>query len=78
MECGPATSDEVENVAWPDELIVTVDNTVEPSLKTIVPVGVPAPGAIALTLAVKVTELFSTDGFAEEAIPTVVEATLTV
>ena len=40
--------------AWP-ELNVAVPRVVVPSLKVTVPVGVPLPGAAALTVAVKVT-----------------------
>ena len=43
------------------------------------PVGVPAPGGIALTVAVKVTVCPNTDGLAEDAVTAVVvEAWLTV
>src|SRR5438067_8227813 len=37
-----------------------------PSLKLIVPLGVPAPGAVAFTVAVNVTDWPNTDGFADE------------
>ncbi len=39
-------------------------SVVMPSAKVTVPVGVPAPGALAEIVAVKVTELPKTDGFA--------------
>lgn len=77
-ECEPATSEEVENVAWPAELIGTVVRVVEPSLKAMLPVGVPAPGATTLTVAVSVTDPFRMDGLAEELNVVVVEAGLTV
>jgi len=54
MTCAPAVSELVVNVAG--LLSVPVPRTVVPSLKVTVPVGVPAPGATALTVAVKVTD----------------------
>src|SRR5216684_2488487 len=48
------------------------------SLKFTVPVGVPAPGAVALMVAVKVTDWPNTDGFADELRLVVVDAWLTV
>lgn len=56
----------------------TVVKIVEPSLKEMLPVGVPTPGAAALTVAVNVTELLRTDGFAEELTVVIVELRLTV
>jgi hypothetical protein len=56
---------EVVKLAWP-ELSVPVPITFEPSLKVTVPVGVPAPGLAALTVAVNVTDWPNTDGFADE------------
>ena len=53
-------------------------NVFVPSLKLTVPVGVPAPGETALTVAVKVTDWPETDGFAEEATVVVVLALFTV
>ena len=55
-----------------------VARAVAPSLKTTLPVGVPAPGATALTVAVKVTDWPNTDGLAEEARATALLAWLTV
>jgi hypothetical protein len=55
----------VVNVAWP-ELNVPVPSVVKPSLKTTVPDGVPDPGALAVTVAVKVTDCPDTDGLADE------------
>jgi len=40
--------------------------TVTPSRKFTVPVGLPAPGAVTVTVAVKVTDCPNTDGFADE------------
>ena len=41
---------------------VALPSRVEPSLKLTLPVGVPAPGAVTLTVAVKVTFCPKTDG----------------
>src|SRR5438094_6081051 len=49
-----------------------------PSWKLTVPVGVPAPGAVAFTVAVKVTDCPNTDGFADELRLVDVAAWLTV
>ena len=53
-------------------------SVVAPSLKVIVPVGVPEPGAIAAMLAVNVTDWPDTDGFTEEATAVVLPAWFTV
>lgn len=55
----------MENVAFP-LLSVPVPNTVAPFLNVTVPVGVPLPGAIATTVAVKVTDWSNTDGLCDE------------
>src|SRR5438445_694456 len=65
MECEAAASEVVVKVAWP-ELRLPVPRVVAPSLKVTVPVGVPAPGATALTVAVNVTGWPNTVGVAEE------------
>ena len=57
---------------------VPVPSVVVPSLKVTVPVGLPLPGATALTVAVKVTDWPNAEGFAEEASVVVVLALLTV
>src|SRR2546425_13845 len=64
-------------VAWP-ELRVTVARVVAPSLKAIVPVGVPVLGDDAVTVAVKVTVCPETEGLAEDVSAVVVPALLTV
>ena len=64
-------------VAMP-ALSVPVPSVVAPSLKVTVPVGVPAPGAVAATVAVKVTACPNTDGLAEEESAVVVLAMFTV
>jgi hypothetical protein len=40
----------------PDPVIVPLPITIAPSLKVTVPVGVPLPGLVMLTVAVKVTD----------------------
>ena len=65
------------NVAWP-ELRVLVPIGVAPSLKVTVPVGVPVPGAVGVTVAVKVTDWPKTEGLTEETPAVVVPALLTV
>ena len=47
-------------------------------MKVTVPVGVPAPGALAVTVAVNVTDWPKTDGLTDETNALVVEAALTV
>src|SRR5207245_2459976 len=54
------------NLAWLELCRVPVSRVLRPSLKVIVPVGVPAPGLFAVTVAVKVTDCPDTDGLAEE------------
>ena len=51
---------------------------VELSVKLTVPVGVPEPGEVALTVAVKVTTWFRAEAFGEELTTTVLEALLIV
>ena len=55
----------MENVAFP-LLRAAVPNTVAPFLNVTVPVGVPFPGATAVTMAVNVTDWPNTDGLCEE------------
>ena len=50
----PAASPEVVNEATPVESSVAVPRLDAPSLKVMAPVGVPAPGATALTVTVNV------------------------
>ena len=47
-------------------------------MKVTVPVGVPAPGLTALTVAVKVTDSPNTEGFTDELTEVLVAALLTV
>lgn len=50
----------------------------DPSMNVTVPVGVPAPGATTVTVAVKVTGWLRIDGLDEELTAVLVEALLTV
>src|SRR5213078_4106364 len=59
IEWEPTASVLVTNVAWPEPFRVPVPRVLEPSLKVTVPVGVPAPGLLAVTVAVKVTDCVS-------------------
>ena len=47
-------------------------------MKMTVPVGVPLPGAVGLTVAVKVTDWPKTEGFADETTVVVVPSCVTV
>jgi hypothetical protein len=73
IECEPAASTEVENVAWP-ALSVAVPMTLAPSNNWTVPVGVPVP----VTVAVKVTACPAVDGFAEDVTAVLVALPFTV
>jgi len=77
IECVATESDDVPNVAFP-ELNAPVPKGVAPSMKVTVPLGVPAPGATALTVAVNVTNWPNTDGWTEEVTAVVVAAWFTV
>ena len=66
MECAPAVSVVVANVATREPFSVPVPSVVAPSLNVTVPVGVPLPGATALTVAVNVTDWPTVEGLAEE------------
>src|SRR2546425_10540052 len=72
MACEPTASVLVTNVAWPEPSRVPVPRVLEPSLKVTVPVGVPAPGLFAVTVAVKVTDCPDTEWRSEEGTPVVV------
>ena len=57
----------------------TAEPNLEPSmLNCTVPVGVPEPGAAALTVTVKLTDWFRTEGLAEEVMAAVEPSLLTV
>src|SRR5215471_17384041 len=72
MECAPSVSAEVVTAAWPAASSAAETRDVHPSWKATVPVGVP-PTEDA-TVAVKVTDWPSVEGFNEEARTVVVAA----
>ncbi len=72
----PTARAEVVNVATPP-LSVPVPMGLPPSRNVTVPVGVPAPGATAETVAVKVTDWPKTDGWTDEVTVVAVFALLT-
>jgi len=76
MECVATDSEVVVKVALP-ELRVPVPSVVDPSLNVTVPVGVPEPGAVAVTVAVSVTDCPKTDGLTDEMTAVEVLALLT-
>jgi hypothetical protein len=59
----PAVSEEVANVAAPLLFTEIAPSVVVPFEKVTVPVGVPVPGAIGVTVAVSVTVAPGTEGF---------------
>ena len=63
----PTASDAMDKVATPDER-VPVPIVVEPFLNVTVPVAVPAPGAVAATVAVKVTDSPKTEEVVEASV----------
>src|SRR6185437_13053006 len=67
MEWEPTASVPVDKDAWPLALRVPVPSVAAPSLKVTVPVGVPVAGAVAATVAVRVTDCPNTEGLADEA-----------
>jgi len=77
LECTLTVKAEVDNVAMPPTPTVPVPRLVAPSKNVTVPDGLPAPGAIAATVAVKVTDCPNTDGFGAEVTLVVVLALLT-
>src|SRR5262245_14706307 len=74
----PAATKLVVNVAMLPAPTATVPRTTLPSWNVTVPVGVPAPGATADTVAVKVTAWPATPGLTDDRKATVVDARLTV
>src|SRR5262249_14259719 len=66
------------NVAVPSGPTAKVPRITLPSMKVTVPVGVPAPGATAATVAVKVTPWPVTAGLSDEPSVTAVAAGMTV
>jgi hypothetical protein len=77
IESLPTARAEVVKVAWPPES-VPVPRVATPFLKVTAPVGVPEPGAPALTVAVKVTDWPKTEGLAEDDTVVTLESTVTV
>jgi len=77
MECVPTDSEVVAKLALPDPLRVPVPSVLDPSLNVTVPVGVPEPGAVAVTVAVKVTDCPCLDGLRDEMTAVEVLALLT-
>src|SRR6476619_3775250 len=71
MECPATDSADVEKVALPP-LSVPVPSVVAPSLNVTVPVGVPEPGPVAVTVAVNVTDPPKFDGFVPDTTAVVV------
>ena len=65
MEWVATLKAEVTNVAVP-ELSVPVPSEVVPSKNSTLPVGVPAPEPVTLTVAVKVTDWPQTEGLTDE------------
>ena len=59
----PTDKLEVLSVACPEASRVLVPSITAPSMKVTLPVGVPAPGGEAETVAVKVTDWPNTEGF---------------
>src|SRR5579863_8881735 len=75
----PIDRNESGRVAWPPPFSVTREPSwVPPSKKVTVPVGVPAPGDWALTVAVNVTPCPYDDGFTDEVTAVLVPAWPTV
>jgi hypothetical protein len=78
MVCRPTPKLDVVKVALPEVFKVPVPIDVPPSRNVTVPVGIPEPGAVATTVAVNVTGVKASVGFAEEASVVEVEALFTV
>ena len=76
MEWVPAVKEAVIYVACPLAFNVPVPSVVVPSLKVTVPVGVPVP-ELGATVAVKVTDCPTVEGFTDEVTVVVVDARLT-
>jgi hypothetical protein len=67
----------VVKVALPEVMATVAAKVTVPSLKVTVPVGVPAPGAVAATVAVNVTVWPKTDGLTVELTVVLLDALLT-
>ena len=66
IEWLPIVKADVLNVATPEPFNVPVPRVVEPSRNVTVPVGVPEPGALAVIVAVNVTDSPNTEGLADD------------
>jgi hypothetical protein len=77
MVCVPTASVKVVKVALPPES-VAVPRVVAPSKNVTVPVGVPAPGATALTVAMNTTDWPNTEGFTVDVTAVELDAWFTV
>jgi hypothetical protein len=66
MLCEPTVRPEVVYTAWPLEGNATLPNVAAPSKNATVPVGVPLPGGVTVTVAVNVTESPKFEGFGDE------------
>ena len=77
---GPGARSELENVTTPLRPLSAVEpRTLVPSATNwTLPVGVPAPGAVTVTVAVKTTDWPGADGFGAELRPVAVPALVTV
>ena len=73
----PRARVEVVNVAWAAVMVTLAARVVAPSVKVTVPPGVPAPGATAATVAVKVTLWPNRDGLGAELTVLLLEALFT-
>src|SRR5688572_31266336 len=76
--CDPTVNADVFIVATPTLKATGAPTGVPLSRNCTVPLGVPAPGATALTVAVKVTACPTTDGLTDEVTAVVVLALITV
>src|SRR6266568_5158784 len=68
VECGPPVREDGAELArpWLKGRLLQLVMAVPPSWKVTFPAGVPEPGLLAVTVAVKVTDCLNTDGLAEE------------
>jgi hypothetical protein len=67
IEWLPIVSADVVKLATPEPSSIPAPSGVEPSMNITVPVGIPEPGALEVTVAVNVTDCPNTEGLAEEA-----------
>jgi hypothetical protein len=69
---------DVVKLAWPELFSATLASVRPPAVNVTVPVGVPDPGELAVTVAVKVTGWPCAEGFGEEVSDVVEESLFTV